>query len=380
MKHITKLALSLFMILAISVCQIGTVFGKVDFLGDNQKYMYNGVIIASTTYLCEDGGSNKLWWTVYDQSKSKRDWPKTIVLDGNIVYETDVNTSNGGKKLCSLTLGNTYDIRAVFVHSQTKEPYYYLMIQGEGVTPIVLNGNYVNDVWVSDTRKSPSGYLTTGDGIATIQDGFDLDYFVITDNTDNPDIYHGNHSDFQNVDFSYGTLNIDLLWTPKPQSVTAENISVSSGEKQITVDKVVCEGNRISLYSKDFSRGQTYTVTLKDTMLTSRNAPIKIPLKTQYTIPYNDADILSAVLSDGTITLEAQNLTSESFEFTVLVALKSDDGIVNEVIVCDPCIVEPNPQSVEILIENLDFKSLAPEAFIVKSALLPVPVSDRSYK
>ena len=79
--------------------------------------------------------------------------------------------------------------------------------------------------------------------------------------------------------------------------------------------------------------------------------------------------------------LEAErNLTDDEFNFTVLIALKDDDGTVSEVIVCEPSIVAPNTVNGEIVIENLNFKTFAPEAYIVKSASLPVPVSDRSYK
>ena len=378
MKHITKLALSIFLVFAMVLCQSGMVFGAVDLLGSSTKYMYNGVIVTSATYNCADAttGTCYLWWTVYDASKSARDWPRTVHIEGNTVYDTDKT----GTKLCTLTVGNAYDIRAVFVHSATQTPYYYLMIEGEGVTANALNGSYVDGVWISDVRNSHSGKITSGDGIATLQNGFELDHLIVTDGLDNPDMYYNNHHDFRNVVYADGALHIDVLWTPNPESVTAENISVLNGDSEITVDKFVCDGNRISIYSKELSRGQTYTVSLKDTMLTSRGNPIRIPLKIQYTIPNNDADILAVVLSDGTLTLNAQNLTSEDFNFTVLIALKSDDGKVNEVIVCDPCTVTANTVSEEIVIDNLDFKSFTPEAYIVKSALLPVPVSDRSYK
>ena len=360
------------------LCQSGLVFGAVDLLGSSTKYMYNGVIVTSATYNCADEttGTCYLWWTIYDASKSARDWPRTVHIEGNTVYDTDKT----GTKLCTLTVGNTYDIRAVFVHSATQTPYYYLMIEGEGVTANALSGTYKDGVWISNTRNSHSGKITSGDGIATLQNGFELDHLIVTDGFDNPDMYYSNHADFRNVVYSDGAIHIDLLWTPQPESVTAENISILNGNSEVTVDKYVCDGNRISLYSNEFLRGQTYTVSLKDTLLTSRGNPIRVPLKTQYTIPNNDADILSAVLSDGSLTINARNLTSDDFNFTVLIALKSDDGIVNEVIVCDPCTVAANTSTEEIIIENLNFKSLTPEAYVVKSALLPVPVSDRSYK
>lgn len=378
MKSITKHIVFIGLVLLISISQMGVVFGAVDLVGDSNKYMYNGVIIASATYNCEDAttGTCHLWWTMYDESKSKRDWPRTLHIEGNAIYDTDKT----GTKLCTLTVGNAYDIRVVFVHSSTQAPYYYIMIEGEGITENALKGSYADGVWTSNTRNSNSGKITSGDGIATLQNGYELDHLIVTDESDNPDEYYNNHADFRSVEYSDGALNIDLLWTPKADSVTAENISVLNGDDEIAIDKYVCDGNRISLYSKELSRGQTYSVSIKDTMLTSRDTPIRIPLKTQHTIPYNDADILSAVLSDDSITLETQNLTDDEFDFTVLVALKSDDGTVNEVIVCDACAVAANTSNKEIVIENLDFKSLTPEVFIVKSALLPVPVSDKIFR
>lgn len=383
MKHITKLAVSLFMILVISVCQMGIVFGavKTDILSGDNDFLYNGVVIASATYLCESEEGEKeeiVMWRLKRGTASAK-YPSTIKIKGATIYETVVK---GGNELCTLTVGESYDIRIIFVHTSTegKKPYYQLMIEGKGVTQENLTGSYVDGIWVSEKRNT-SDDIKRGDAITAIySDIFSYDYCAVADGKDDVDMYYDNHADFRNVVYSDGALHIDLLWAPKADSVTSENISVSSGEKQITVDKFVCEGNKISIYSKDFSRGQTYTVTLKDTMLTSRGSQIRIPLKTQYTIEYNDADIRSVVISNDKITLNTQNLTEDDFNFTVFVALKSDDGTVNEVIVCDPCIVEPNPQSVEIVIENLDFKSLTPEVFIVKSALLPVPVSDRSYK
>lgn len=381
MKHISRLALSLILILSISLTTFLPVCEAAYVNGGQTKYMYNGVIISSFTYNCTSTseGSKKITWTILDKSKDNvRAWPETITVKGNMVMDAP----SGGSNLCKLKVGNSYDIRVVFVHSASKTPYYYLMIEGAGVTTVNLNGTYTDGVWISDTRNSMSGKIAKGDGIDEVKGStdFTLDHVTVTDNAAVPDKYYNNHADFRNVVYSDGALHAELLWTPDPQSATAENISILNGGSQITIDKFVCNGNTISMYSKELLRGETYTLSIHDTMKTSLGNVIRVPLKTQYTVPYNDADILSAVFSDGSLELTAQNMTDETFKFTVLIALKSDGGTVEEVIVTDSYTVAPNTPSKPIVIEDLDFKALIPEAYIVKSALLPVPVSDRIYK
>lgn len=373
----TKL-ISIILILSFMMCQTISVFAAAYVNGGDTKYMYNGVIIASNTYECtsETEGGVNLWWTVYDESKGAREWPATLVIKGNLLYDSHQT----GAKLCRFTVGNTYDIRLVFVHSSTQQPYYYLMIEGAGITNLGITGEYTDGVWISKTRTSNSGKVTTGDGISTLQNGYTLDHVTVTDGDENPDKFYNNHADFRNVEYRDGAIVAELLWTPDPESINAENIRLTSGGNDVEIDKFDCDGNKIFLYSKGIIRGETYTVCIGDTTKTALGSEIRIPLKTEYTVPYNDTDITSAAFSENSFTLNARNLTGDDFRFTVLIALKSDEGITEEIIVSDEYCVSAGKESEDITIENLDFKSLTPEAYIVKSAAIPVPVSDRSYK
>lgn len=378
MKKILKTSVSVMLIWAMLICQLSCV-GMAAFLnGGTQKYMYNGIIITSDTYTCEasDSGETGLKWTIYDESKKARDWPATVVVEGDIVYDSH----RTGAKLCTLTVGNTYDIRVVFVHSATSAPYYYLMIEGEGVTGTGLKGTYTDGVWISNIRMSLASKITNGDGIESTYGNFTLDHVTVTDDYENPDIFYNNHGDFRSVQYQDGAIVAELLWTPDADSINAQNVKLMSGETEVAVDRFECDGNKLMLYSKEITRGETYTILLADTTKTALGTEIRIPLKTEYTVPYNEADITGGSFSDNSFTLNARNLTEDDFKFTVLIALKSEDGITQEIIVSDEYTVSPGEENAAITVENLDFKSLIPEAYVVKSAMLPVPVSDRKYK
>lgn len=377
MRHILKTFVSTSLVILLFISASFTVTAASNLNGSDTNYIYNGVIIASATYTCdsETSGSKSLWWTVFDRDKNKRDWPSTIVIKGNTIYDTHET----GTKLCTLSVGNTYDIRVVFVHSETGAPYYYLMIEGAGVTSISLSGSYKDGVWVSAKRNSNASKITSSDGISVLQDGFSLDYVCVTDGYDNRDKYYANSSDFQNLSYSDGALQLDMLWKPDSESVTSENVKVSDGEKEINIDKLVCNENKILIFSRELVRGKTYSILLKDTTKTSLGNEVRVPLKTKFTLPFNRADILSGVLSDGSFALKVQNLTDNEFKFTLLIALKDNDGSLQEVIVSDNYSVPDNTTEKEIIVENLDFKSYTPEVFVVKSASLPVPVSDRVF-
>ena len=382
MKQTYKLFLSLLLIFGMFfTCFVPE--GMAAYLnGGSQKYMYNGVIIASATYdyQSSDAGSIQLYWTIYDESKKARDWPTTIIVKGDMVYDTSSNTSNGGTQLCQLTVGNIYDIRVVFVHSKNKAPYYYLMIEGEGVINKRLSGTYTDGVWISADRNSTTSKITKGDGLEATNGAFSLDYCLVTDSAADPDEFHKNHADFRSIEYKDGAICAELLWTPDPSSINADNVKLINSGAELSVDKVECEGNKIFLYSKGITRGETYTLLLKDSVKTSLGSDIRIPLKTSYTIPHLDKDILSSAFSDGSFTVDAQNLSDNEFKFTVLIALKSIEGYVKEVIVSDEYIIPALTSHKTVTIDNLDFKSLIPEAYIVKSASNLVPVSDRIHK
>ena len=378
MKQIYKLFLSLLLMLGM-ICTCFAPEGMAAFLnGGSQKYMYNGVVIASATYNYQgpETQSINLYWTIYDESKNARDWPTTIVVEGDTVYDTH----NTGTKLCKLTVGNSYDIRVVFVHSKNKAPYYYLMIEGEGVTNLSLSGTYTDGVWISADKNSNTGKITKGDGLEATNGVFSLDYVVVTDSAADPDEFHKNHADFRTVEYKDGAICAELLWAPDSESINADNVKLINSGAELEIDKLKCEGNKIYLYSREISRGETYTLLLKDTVKTSLGKDIRIPLKTSYTVPNLDKDILSSAFSDGTFTVDAQNLSDNEFKFTVLIALKSIEGYVKEVIVSDEYTIPALTPHKTVTVDNLDFKGLTPEAYIVKSASILVPVSDRIHK
>ena len=174
MKQTYKLFLSLLLIFGMFfTCFVPE--GMAGYLKD-KEYMYNGVIIASATYDYRSSNAEltQLLWTIYDESVTsgnKTKNPNTIIVKGDTVYDTSANTTppNGkGTALCQLTVGNSYDIRVVFVHSKNKAPYYYLMIEGEGVINKRLSGTYTDGVWISAVKNSNTEKLTKGDGLEAI--------------------------------------------------------------------------------------------------------------------------------------------------------------------------------------------------------------------
>lgn len=375
MKYISKLAA---FIAALALCSCLCLNASAAYLnGGSQKYMYSGVVIASLTYTCDADGtsSQNLWWTVYDQSAGKRDWPASVQIRGAIVYETHYT----GTALCSLTDGVTYDIRIVSVLSTTEAPYFYMMIEGEGVTPRNLGGEYQNGVWISEKQNFRASKITTGDGIDEIHPPFNLDYVIVTDGDTNPDRYYDNISDFRKTEYTDGAVHTELLWIPNADTLTTDNVKVYEGEREIPVDRIECNGSIVSIWSKEFCRGSSYRIELGENIETCLGAKIRIPLSTQFSIPYNDTDVMAVTFGDSSVTVTAKNETDAEATFVMLTALKSDSGAIEKMLVSDMCTISPHTESEDFTFDGLNFEGLIPEVFMMTDMETLLPFSDRSF-